>query len=56
MEMGIIEGIIAFMFKQYKAHFELKQKNHYLFFHEICTIWKMNDWAHSVKVSNQGAV
>ena len=38
MEIGIIEGATALIRKHYKAHFDLKQKIDYLFFHEICTV------------------
>ena len=56
MEIGIIEGAIVVILKHYKAHFELKQNLDHLFFHEICTVSRVNALGHSVKVSNQGAV
>ena len=56
MEIGIIEGTIALILEHYIAHFDLQQKMDHLFFHEICTVWRVNDLVHSVKVSNQGAV
>ena len=56
MESGIIEGAITSILEHYKAHFDLQQKIAHLFFHEICTVWRVNAGVHSVKVSNQGAV
>ena len=42
--------------KHCKAHFDLYHKIDLLFFHEICTIWRVSALIHSVKVSNQEAV
>ena len=56
MESGIIEGAITSILDHYKAHFDLNQKIAHLFFHETCTVRRVNDGVHSVKVSNQGAV
>ena len=56
MEIGNIEGMIAVILEHYIAHFDLQQKIDHLFFHEICTVWRVNALVHSVKVSNQGAV
>ena len=50
METGQIEGA-TFILKHYKALFYLHQKINHLCFHDICTVGRVNDFLHSVKVT-----
>ena len=55
MEIGNIEGMIALILEHYIAHFDLQQKIDHLFFHEICTVWRVYALVHSVKVFKSGS-
>ena len=45
MEIGIIEGAITLIFKYYKAHFDLKQKNNlFIFFMKFAHFEKRMFW------------
>ena len=56
VKSGIVEGAITQYLSIIKHILTSSKKIAHLFFHEICTVWRVNAVVHSVKVSNQGAV